>query len=258
MAQLETGDIRFVGFLFDGVAAGSSCGDDFAFVCLADIPTGEVIFFTEDEYPGSAFNTCEGDLTWTNDTGDAIMAGTIVQITAHSESAPDCDPITTTHGSVVFSSPDPDNGCSWSLSSTDEEIYAYQGSIRNPTTWLTAMITDLTTNVLPAELAGFTIDLTSVDADADVGVYSGELCSDKADCISKLTDPANWSTQDSGVNDCCDGVSPDYPQDIPDPVLNVVNTREVIPVSIKESYPNPTRGVFESWTQKHTPICQCM
>lgn len=49
---LGPGSIAFVGFNADG-------SDNVAFVALEDLPPGTVIFFQDNEWTGSAFNTGE-------------------------------------------------------------------------------------------------------------------------------------------------------------------------------------------------------
>ena len=67
---LSAGDIAFIAYNADG-------GDDFAFVALVDIPANETIYFTDNEWNGSAFNDInEGELTWTNTS--ILSAGSVV------------------------------------------------------------------------------------------------------------------------------------------------------------------------------------
>ena len=68
--SLSVGDIAFIAYNADG-------GDDFAFVALVDIPANETIYFTDNEWNGSAFiDLNEGELTWTNTS--ILSAGSVV------------------------------------------------------------------------------------------------------------------------------------------------------------------------------------
>ena len=79
-AQLSEGDIAIIAFNADG-------GDDLAFVALVDIPASENIYFTDNEWNGSAFNDLnEGELTWTN-SGSILSAGSVVVLSDVSTSS---------------------------------------------------------------------------------------------------------------------------------------------------------------------------
>lgn len=119
---LNTGDIAFTTFNADR--------DAIAFVALSPIPAGEVIRFCDSEWNGSAigsggaFGSDEGDIAWTAPAG-GVSAGTVVVID-HYDTTP-----APSVGTVSGSS---------GLSSTDETIYAYQGTVsRQPTVFLASI-----------------------------------------------------------------------------------------------------------------------
>ena len=69
----SVGDIAFIAYNADG-------NDDLAFVALSEISSGTVIYFTDNEWTGSAFNnTNEGRVEWT--ATSTVDAGTVVVIT---------------------------------------------------------------------------------------------------------------------------------------------------------------------------------
>ncbi|MDP6583317.1 MAG: hypothetical protein QF535_01590, partial [Anaerolineales bacterium] len=71
--QSSPGDLAFVAYNADG-------NDDFAFVALVAISNGTEIYFTDNEWTGSAFNnTNEGQVLWTA-TSD-IDAGSVIVVT---------------------------------------------------------------------------------------------------------------------------------------------------------------------------------
>ena len=71
-AQLNPGDIAITALNADG-------DDDFAFVALVDIPANTTIWFTDNEWTGTAFNNLnEGELQWSHTS--IITAGTVVVI----------------------------------------------------------------------------------------------------------------------------------------------------------------------------------
>ena len=73
---LSAGDIAIIGVGVDD--------EKILLVALADIPSGESVFFTDDEWDGSAFNTGEGFYEWVTPT---INAGTVLTLTTSSTSA---------------------------------------------------------------------------------------------------------------------------------------------------------------------------
>ncbi len=210
-AQLNTGDIMFVGFHHDGGIPDTNCGDGFAFVALVDIPANTTIYFTEDEYNGSAFNTDEGSAIWSHTA--VTPAGTVVELTTHSAAnQATCGGISASIGTIQLEG-------NYALSASNEEIYAYLGSLLMPTTWLAALLTDNSdfANTIPNELVGFVLDFTSADQDADLGIYTGSLdCEDRAACLADILNLDNWTTEDGPGDDCCDDDGVDYPGDLPD------------------------------------------
>jgi hypothetical protein len=217
LAQLNPGDIVFVGFRFDGIEGDLGCNDGFSFAALVDIPANTTIYFTEDEYNGTAFEMGEGDISWVHT--EIVTAGTVVQLTTHLEGdnsyCNDTNPgPTASVGTIQFENP----GMNWSLGTSAEEIYAYLGAVRAPTTWLAALWTDNSdnSNVLPAELNGFLIDFTNVEQDADLGILTMGLdCPDRATCLANALNTDNWVVENDGEADCCDDDGVSYPGDLP-------------------------------------------
>lgn len=118
---LTTGAIAFTAFNADR--------DAIAFVALNAIPANEVIYFSDNEWNGSAIgaggafiDTAEGVVTWTAPVG-GVPAGTVVVIDNYDKVS-----IVASVGSASGSS---------GLSATDESIYAFQGtSSATPSTFL--------------------------------------------------------------------------------------------------------------------------
>ncbi|MEQ8702283.1 MAG: T9SS type A sorting domain-containing protein [Phaeodactylibacter sp.] len=234
-AQLNPSDIMFVGFRFDGTSGDLGCEDGFAFAALVDIPANTTVYFTEDEYNGTAFGTDGGTISWTNTA--LTPAGTVVALTTHVQTNADfCNGTnpgpTANFGTIQFET---NMGTQpWNIGISNQEIYAYLGAPLMPTTWLCAMYTDNldNSNTPPAELSGLILDFSNVDQDADMGMYTGTLdCADRNACLANILNLANWTTENEpGVSDCCDDNGVDYPGDLPDgffqceqPVINGVN-----------------------------------
>ncbi|MBJ7256651.1 MAG: hypothetical protein JHC69_07575, partial [Akkermansiaceae bacterium] len=164
---LQMGDIAFTSFNADR--------DAIAFVALDTIPQGEVIYFNDNEWNGSAigaggaFNTGEGVVTWTSPVG-GVAAGTVVVIDFYDSSTL----ISASVGTVTGTS---------SLGATDESIYAYQGiSTSSPSTFL-AFIANHNDGT-PDSIAntGLTSGTTAVflTNSADFADYSGPRFSETA------------------------------------------------------------------------------
>ena len=210
-APFAPGDIAFVGFNADG-------NDDLAFAVLRDIPLGTVIYFNDQEWQGAAFNTGEGQVTWTATTD--IPAGTIVTINSFG-SAP-----TSNFGSTAGSS---------GLSTTAEIVYAYVGAPFAPTAFLAAIANDSFaldggtlsgTGLVIGETA---INLGLVDQGADIGVFNGARNGQdtlKA-YLPLINNPANWLTQDTGADDSIDGNAPDLPFSLAGFTTGTVETQTI-------------------------------
>ncbi|MEJ0020173.1 MAG: SdiA-regulated domain-containing protein [Acetobacteraceae bacterium] len=199
---LGHGSIAFVGFNADG-------NDNIAFVTLDAIPAGTVIFFQDNEWNGSAFNTGESSWSWT--TASDIDPGVVVRI--DSIGASQATDISTNVGTVAFV-----DGANRGLSASDEIVYAFIGSdAATPSSFLAAVGSNALTS--GATLAGTDLiagdtalsfgDATGVDIGAYNGSRSGEAAF--ADYRPAINDPANWQTQDSGGDQSADGTPPDAP-----------------------------------------------
>ena len=155
----------FVGYNADGT-------DGFAFVTFVPLPNGTTIFFNDNEWnglaigSGGAFNdTSEGAITWTNNTGNTISAGTIITVLSASSSP------TVNLGSVSESEP------GFDLEASNEVLYMFLGTDdATPTSFLSAIANDGFAN---GTIAGTGLtsgtDATAISGDVDVIVYTGGL-----------------------------------------------------------------------------------
>ena len=179
---LSAGDILFVCFNADNEA--------FGFVAVADIPAGEVIFFTDEEWDDSIddFGTTEGDIIWTS-PAEGLTAGEVVIISNLNVSGEDA--MVTGGGTVV------ENG-RIGLNALTETIYAYQGiGLRQPVTFLAAIANHTGDSILNTGLTA-DVDALYLDDSADYGEYTA-LRSEQdaiADYAPMIADVANNWTQD--------------------------------------------------------------
>ncbi len=179
-AALITGDIAFTSFNADE--------DGWSIVALADIDANSTIYFRDDEWNGSSWNTGEGQFTW--DTGSSsITAGTVVRF-----SATDSTSRTATIGSLTGSG---DTGTSASA----ESIYAYLGSSSNaPTTFLSGVTTEATTTNLTN--AGLTVgtNALALTSSTDFAGYTGPRSGLGAFSLyaAMVNDSSNWTINVGG------------------------------------------------------------
>lgn len=201
-AALTAGDIAIVGRINNGAP------DSFVFVALSNIAAGEVIYFTDNGWNGSAFRgstASDGDgnenLTrWTAPA--AISAGSLISSTSAGF---------TTSGAIAGSSSG--SYASLSLSQSGDQIYAFQNSNTSNPLFNTATQTHLfvfddsngfenatdsaTGNITPGLTAGKTalsLPFTSnTTAHVKTSVLAGAAKS-KDEWLATFANAANWET----------------------------------------------------------------
>lgn len=184
VGQSSPGDIAFIAANVDG-------GDDFAFVTLVDIPANTSIYFTDNEWNGTAFaDLNEGELTWTNGSS-ILLAGSVVVFT---------DPVNTSSGSVNVGTM---SGTSWNLGSSNEWFYALMSepatSYGSTPIFLAAMGTDAGSGWLTG--TGLTEGTDAIDFNNDhdgfkyTGIREGEATF--AAYLPLIMNSANWQDETS-------------------------------------------------------------
>jgi hypothetical protein len=180
MGQTAPGDIAFIAFNGDA-------GDDFAFVTLVDIPSGTLIYFTDNEWNGSAFTDLnEGEFTWTATSN--LSAGSIVVISSTSGNSP-----TVNTGTIAGSGLD--------IGASDEWLYALLSApaisyATNPV-FLAAVASDAGANWLLG--TSLTQGTNAIDFNNDydgfkyTGVKSGEAAF--ADYLPLIMNSAYWQQE---------------------------------------------------------------
>ncbi len=121
---LTTGDIAFTSFNADE--------DGLSFVTFIDIAAHTTVYFSDNEWTGSAFNTGESYSQWVS--GDStVTAGSVVRLSAFDK--------TTLSASVgTLSAVSVTGNANRGLSNSSETVYAYLGTdATTPTTFLTAI-----------------------------------------------------------------------------------------------------------------------
>jgi large repetitive protein len=145
---LAAGDIAIIGYDTDD----SGSQDSFSFVLLQPITTGTTIFFTDRSWNGSSFSTSGTDGTFTYTAASNLAAGTVVNVT---------------HAQVT--------GAGMNLDSAGETLYAYQGTINTPSTFLYALDFADGNTTFNGSLAntGLTNGVNAVAVAQDDAVYAG-------------------------------------------------------------------------------------
>ena len=199
-AAASPGAISFVGYNGDS-------NDGFAFVLLTGSTPNAIVYFTDNEWDGSAFNTTEGTAVW-KAPAVALSAGTVITIND-------------INGTPVVSSGAFTPSVSFALAASNEILYAFQGTGNlTPTTFLAAFANEEYASIGGPFLqnTGLVTGLTAIeiDGDDDVIVYTGTTnFTDEASAHAALGNPANWASQDGSGTQDQDSVFPDFPDDVP-------------------------------------------
>ncbi|WP_411846747.1 PEP-CTERM sorting domain-containing protein [Roseibacillus persicicus] len=194
-ALSAVGDIAFTSWTSD---SGNPGGENFSFIALADIGVNQSIFFDDEEWDSSTGfggSTSEGVIQWQNTEGSIISAGTI--ITLSSASSNDSTNPSSNFGTIT----EPDTG--FNLASIDG-MFAYLGSVRNPTTFLAGIgDADSSSGLTSLTGTGLSLGLTALDTDGAVSIeYSGPRSGlvEFPDYLSLINDASNWSTNSALTN----------------------------------------------------------
>ena len=169
--------------------------DNGAVAARVDIAARTTVFFSDNEWNGTAFaDTNEHTLTWSTGAG-VIAAGTVVSFT---EIDATTDTITASIGTLALAS---GGGTNLGLSASGDTFYAYLGTgALAPTTFLTALTSEATTtNVTNAGLTVGTNAIALVSS-ADFGEYTAARsgATTFADYKPALFDNTNWNDVATG------------------------------------------------------------
>jgi hypothetical protein len=215
----DPGDIAFVAY--------HSNPDGFSFVFLDHCPDGTSIRFVDEEWDGASFvsaNT-EGEVLWTNDTGQTLSQGTVIHIENANDNAPG---IAASQGNAVE-----DNG-GFSLDLTDDGILAITGTRSSPGIFLAFFGDTTDSSLLGTSLSNG--NTANQDSSYGAGYYSGASnCTGVTieDCASNLNSKLNWTLTDVF----------DYPAAVINSLdvqsilsINAFETRHILKIS-----PNPIK-----------------
>ncbi|RKN06402.1 hypothetical protein D7036_08975 [Aquimarina sp. BL5] len=175
------GDIAFIAFHTDN--GGADQEDGFSFILLDDAIDGTTITFIDEEWDGTQFSTAtnEGDLIWTNNTGNMIDAGTVINITDA-----DGDMEMASIGTVD------EINAGFNLAAP-EDIVAVTGTRANPGIFLTAIDGD---NGFPFNSTNTGLSSAQILLITDQGLYTGPTTCNSTigDCLIQIYDSTNnWN-----------------------------------------------------------------
>ncbi len=192
---LNPGDLLFVGW--------DSDNDDISFVATTDIAAGEVIYFTDDEWDGSAFFGTEQLIEWTVPAG-GLTAGTVVNI----DMDPGADTITFDSGGTI----DYIRG-GYDIAGRNEMFWAFQGTRAGNTVTPTDFVAVIAneaqgSNTQTPNLSGTGLTTSNgaviIDGDEDYMEWTADdTLADpvvRDDLIASILDTDNWTTADGGGN----------------------------------------------------------
>lgn len=172
---LVTGDLAFTSFNADE--------DGWSIVAFADIAANTTIYFSDNEWSGSSFNTGEGAFTWNTGAG-VIAAGTVIRFSAVDQA--------TRSASIGTLGASGDTG----LNATAETIYAFLGTgNQSPTTFLAGLSSQGNASELtPAGLVAGS-SATVLTASTDYAAYQGPRSglASFGDYRTLVNDPSNWT-----------------------------------------------------------------
>jgi hypothetical protein len=194
-ATLNAGDIAFTAYNADE--------DGWSIVALANIDANTTLYFTDNEWNGSAigsggaFNTGESYQQWTSG-GATIAAGTVIRFSSIDTTSLSASIGTLSRATVSGSS-------NYGISKDADTVYAYRGtSATSPAAFLAAVSSAGSFTSAQGTLTNTgLIEGTSalaLDSGTDLGLYTG-LRNDQATFAgyrSQVNNEANWSAADGG------------------------------------------------------------
>lgn len=190
---LTTGDIAFTAFNADE--------DGLSFVTFVDIAANTTIYFGDNEWTGSAFNTGESYNQWNSGAG-TIAAGTVVRFSAY-------DQATLSASAGTLSRVTVSGSANWGISNSNETLYAYVGSDATTPTAFLAAITNgdfavdgpLTGTGLTQGVNAIRLNANATSATPDYAEYTGTRTGlTAAGYKALLMNPSNWTVDTTNGN----------------------------------------------------------
>ena len=197
------GDLMFVGFNADGT-------DDIAFVLLNSYDAGTIIYFSDNEWNGTAWaDGNETHFQWSSAV--SLASGTVITLSNVGSGT-----LTANTGSAVFN-----ESTGRGLGASSEGLYAYTGGSYNTATpsFLSAFANSGFTSAATGLLTGTGLTAgttaTVFTSGADVFAYTGDRATQTSwGAYTGLTaSTANWISEDGSGDQHNNGIAPDVPFD---------------------------------------------
>ncbi|MCY4745505.1 FxDxF family PEP-CTERM protein [Pelomonas sp. UHG3] len=188
-AALTAGDIAFTSFNADEKG--------WSFVTFVDIAANTTIYFSDNEWQGSAFNTGEGYQSWNSGTS-TIAAGTVIRFSSIQNSGRTASVGTLSTVSI------PGNSGGIDLSSSGDGLYAFIGSAASPSTFLAAITNTSFNTAATGVLTGTALTTSAfelgVSSGSDWAQYTGARTGQTtmAGYKALVADKANWTINGDG------------------------------------------------------------
>ncbi|MEQ1826644.1 MAG: hypothetical protein ABL921_11895 [Pirellula sp.] len=186
-ANKSVASLVLIGFNADG-------NDGMAAVALTNFGAGTVFRFTDNEWSGTAFNSGEGFLSFTNT--NAIAAGTILRFSSLSSSPVIVDGFGNSVLGTISGMLD--------LNASDEGLYAYVGfDFQNVTQQFASVLTSNSTGGTAFTASG-AASVTLSPSNGDVYAYTGSTninATSFLDYVPLISNPSNWALQGDGTGD---------------------------------------------------------
>ncbi len=183
-AALNAGDIMFTAFNADE--------DGLSFVTFVDIAANTTIYFSDNEWTGSAFNSGESYNQWVS--GSVLSAGSVVRLSAYDTASLSASVGTLSRVSVSGSS-------NWGISNSNETVYAFLGnSATAPTTFLTAITNGTFAADGSLTNTGLTAGVNAVQLTSKAGASSNPDYAEYNGVRDGLSNFADYKAQVANVN----------------------------------------------------------
>ncbi|MBC7729834.1 MAG: PEP-CTERM sorting domain-containing protein, partial [Microbacteriaceae bacterium] len=189
-SALTTGDLAFTAFNADE--------DGFAMVALADVAANTTVYFSDNEWSGTAFNTGESFSSWLS--GAAVVnAGTVIRFSKTDNATLLAASVGTLSRETVALS------ANWGLSQGADTVYAYLGtSAVAPTTFLSAISSGIFGTAADGTLANTGLAIgdgaVQLSASSDFAEFSGARAGQAnfAGYKALVSNVANWTDSGDG------------------------------------------------------------
>lgn len=183
-AALNAGDIMFTAFNADE--------DGLSFVTFVDIAANTTIYFSDNEWTGSAFNSGESYNQWVSSS--VVTAGTVVRFSAY-------DQTSLSASTGVLSRVTVSGSSNWGISNSGETVYAYLGSDATaPTTFLSAITNGTFDAHGSLTNTGLTAGVNAIELTAKPGASSNPDYAEYNGVRDGLNSFADYKSQVANVN----------------------------------------------------------